>query len=58
MDQRSIGVFLHLKGLPAKAKDVHIDLVYVLGPDAIAYSTVVKYLGNNVILQNQPEADD
>jgi hypothetical protein len=44
MDQRSIAVFLHLKGLSAKAKDVHTELLQVVGPDAIAYSTVRKYI--------------
>jgi hypothetical protein len=51
-------VFLHLKGLSAKAKDVHTEFVQVPGSDTIAYSTVTKYLGNDVILQNEPEAAD
>jgi hypothetical protein len=58
MDQRSIVVFLHLKGLSAKAKDVDTELVQVLGSDAIAYSTVPNNLWNDVILENQPEAED
>jgi hypothetical protein len=58
MDQRSIAVFLHLKGLSAKAKDVHTEMIRVLGSDAIAYSTATKYLQNDVILQNELEAED
>jgi hypothetical protein len=58
MDQRSIVVFLHLKGLSAKAKDVHTKLVQVLESDIIAYSTVTKYMRNDIILQNEPEAED
>jgi hypothetical protein len=41
MDQRSIRLFLAMKGL--SAKDVHNELVAVLGPDAIAYSSVTSY---------------
>jgi hypothetical protein len=63
-------VFLHLKGLSAtatatakakakaKAKDVHTELVEVVGFDAVSYSNVTKYIRNNIILQNEPEADD
>jgi hypothetical protein len=58
MDQGSILVFLHLKRLSAKVKDVHTDLVQVLGPDAIRYSAMSKYVSNDVILQNEPEAGD
>jgi hypothetical protein len=58
MDQRSIVVFLHLKRLSAKAKDVHTELVQVLGYDSIAYSTVTKYAQNDVILENEPEVKD
>jgi hypothetical protein len=38
MDQRSIVLYLHLKGLSAYA--IHDDLVATLGPKAVAYSTV------------------
>jgi hypothetical protein len=58
MDQRSIFVFLHLKRLSAKAKDVHCELGQVLWSDAITYSTVTKYIRNDVILQNEPETED
>jgi hypothetical protein len=58
MDQRSIVVFLHLTRLSAKAKDVHTELVQVLGSDAIAYLTVTKDIQKDVILQNEPEAED
>jgi hypothetical protein len=56
MEQRSIVVFLRLKRL--SAKDVHTELSQVLESDAITYSTVTKYLRNNAILQNEPEAED
>jgi hypothetical protein len=56
MDQRSIVLFLCLKRL--SAKNVHTELVQVLGSDAIAYLTMTKYIWNNVILQNEPEAEN
>jgi hypothetical protein len=58
MDQRSIVVFLHLKGLSAKAKDVHTDFVQILGSDAIACSAATKDIRNFAILQNETEAED
>jgi hypothetical protein len=42
MDQRSIIMFLGMKGLSAIA--IHRELVDVLGSDAITYSAVPKYL--------------
>jgi hypothetical protein len=42
MDQRSTCLFLALKGLSARAVDN--KFVVILGADAIAYSTVTKYL--------------
>jgi hypothetical protein len=42
MDQRSIYLFLALKGLSARA--VYNELIVVLGLDAIAYSAATKYL--------------
>jgi hypothetical protein len=42
MDQRSISLFLAIKEPSAQA--IHNNLVTVLGPDAIAYSTVTKCL--------------
>jgi hypothetical protein len=42
MDQRSACLFLAMKG--PSARDVHNKLVAVLGPDAIAYSTVTSSL--------------
>jgi transposase len=41
MDQRSICLFLAMKGL--SAREVHDELVAVLGRGAIAYSTVTSY---------------
>lgn len=42
MDQKSICVFLHKKGL--SSEQVHSELVQVLGTEAVAYSTVTKYI--------------
>jgi hypothetical protein len=42
MEQGSICLFLAMKRL--SARDVHNELVAVLGPDAIAYSTVTNCL--------------
>jgi hypothetical protein len=42
MDQRSICLFLALKGLSAQAADN--ELTAVLSTDAITYSTATKYL--------------
>jgi hypothetical protein len=58
MDQRPIVVFLHLKSLSAKAKDVHMEHVEVLGSDAIASSAMTKHIQNHVIVQNKPEVED
>jgi hypothetical protein len=58
MDQGSNAMFLHLKGLSAKTRDVHTELAQVLGSDAPEYSTMTKYMRNDVILQNEPEAED
>jgi hypothetical protein len=41
MDQRSICLFLAMKGL--SAREVHSELVAVLGLDVIGYSTVTRY---------------
>jgi hypothetical protein len=42
MDQRSICLFLALKGLSTRAIDN--EFTAVLGADAIAYSTIARYL--------------
>jgi hypothetical protein len=57
MDQMPIGVFLYLKERPANVKDVRTECLHVLGSDAIVYPTVIKYLRNDIILQNEPEAE-
>jgi hypothetical protein len=55
MDQSSIVVFLHLKEL--SAKDLHTEIVEVLESEAMAYSTVTKYIRNDIILQSEAEAE-
>jgi hypothetical protein len=42
MDQRSTVLYLHLKGLSAHA--ILDDLMATLGPKAVAYNTVTRYL--------------
>jgi hypothetical protein len=42
MDQRSIVLYLNRKGWMTQV--IHYDLVATLGEEAIAYSTVAKYL--------------
>jgi hypothetical protein len=42
MDQRSVGLYLVLKGLSARA--THEDLVATLGADAVACSSVTRHL--------------
>jgi hypothetical protein len=57
VDQRPIIVFLHLRGVSAKAKDVRTELVDALSSDAIASSAVTKHIRNDIILQNEPEPE-
>jgi histone-lysine N-methyltransferase SETMAR len=56
MDQRSICLFLALKGLPARA--IHGEPGAVLGPDAVAYSTVTKSLWQRQLLCTLLEPPD
>jgi hypothetical protein len=42
MDQKSIVLYLHMKGMALDA--IYEDLVRLLGEDAIADSTVTKYV--------------
>jgi hypothetical protein len=42
MDQRSVVLFLSMKSF--SVRNIHDELVTVLGPDAIGYSTVTNYL--------------
>jgi hypothetical protein len=42
MNERSIVLYLHLKGLLTHA--IHDDIVATLVPNAVAYSTVARYL--------------
>jgi hypothetical protein len=42
MNQKSIVLYLRMKGMALDA--VHGDLVRMLGKDAVAYSTVTKYV--------------
>jgi hypothetical protein len=44
MDQKSIVLYLRMKGMALDA--IHDDLVYTLGKDVLAYSTVTKYVRN------------
>jgi hypothetical protein len=42
MDHKSIAIYLNRKGCMGRV--IHVDLVVTLGEEAIAYSTVMKYL--------------
>jgi hypothetical protein len=42
MDQKAIVLYLHIKGMSLDT--IHEDLVRVLGDNAVAYSTVTKYV--------------
>jgi hypothetical protein len=44
MDQKPIVLYLRMKGMALDA--IHDDLVRTLGKDAVAYSTVTKYVRN------------
>jgi hypothetical protein len=43
MTQRPIVAYLSLKGM--SAREIHDDIVATLGPDAVSYSSVTRYLG-------------
>jgi hypothetical protein len=42
MDQKAIVLYLHMRGMSLDAR--HEDLMRVLGENAVAYSTVTKYV--------------
>jgi hypothetical protein len=42
MDQKAIVLYLHMRGMSLDA--IREDLVHVLGENAVAYSTVTKYV--------------
>jgi hypothetical protein len=44
MDQKTIVLYLHMKGMGLDV--IHGDLVRTLGKEAVAYSTVTKYIQN------------
>jgi DNA-binding MarR family transcriptional regulator len=56
MDQRSICLFLTMKGL--SAREVHAELVAIVGLDAIAYSTVTKSVQQRQFPAIFPEPSD
>jgi hypothetical protein len=42
MTQRPIVAYLSLKGM--SAREIHDDIVATIGPDAVSYSLVTRYL--------------
>jgi hypothetical protein len=46
MDQQSIVLYLSKKGLSAVA--IHDDLLATLGPEAVSYPSVTRYLGEAI----------
>jgi hypothetical protein len=55
-DQRSICLFLAMKRLSAQA--IYNELVAVLGPDAVGYSTVTNYLSQRYFPSTLRETPD
>jgi hypothetical protein len=53
MTQRPIVVYLSLKGM--SAREIHDDIVAALGPDAVSYSSVTRYLREAQFPPSKPE---
>jgi hypothetical protein len=56
MDQRSIWLFLTMKGF--SAREIHNELVAVLGLDLIGSLTVIRYLRQRQLPASSPESSD
>jgi hypothetical protein len=55
MTQRSIVAHLSLKWM--SAREIHDDIVASLGPDAVSYSSVTRYLHDAQFPPSKPEPD-
>jgi hypothetical protein len=53
MTQRPIVAYLSLKGM--LAREIHDDIVATLGPDAVSYSSVTRYLREARFPPSKPE---
>jgi hypothetical protein len=53
MTQRPIVAYLLLKGM--SAREVHDDIVATLGPDAVSYSSVTRYIDEAQFPPSKPE---
>jgi hypothetical protein len=53
MTQRPIFAYLSLKGM--SAREIHDDIVVMLGPDAVLYSLVTRYLREARFPPSKPE---
>jgi hypothetical protein len=53
MTQRPIVANLSLKGM--SAREIHDDTVATLGPDAMSYSSVIRYLHEARFPRSKPE---
>jgi hypothetical protein len=53
MTQRPIAACLSLKGM--SVHEIHDDIVATLGPDAVSYSSVTRYLGETRFPPSKPE---
>jgi transposase len=53
MTQRPIWDYLSLKGM--SAREIHDDIVSTLGPDAVSYSSVTRYLREARFPTSKPE---
>jgi hypothetical protein len=54
MAQRPIVTYLSLKGI--SAREIHDDIVATLGPDAVSYSSVTRYLREPRFPSSKPES--
>jgi hypothetical protein len=55
MDQRSIVFYLARKELSAIA--VHCDLVAILGPEAVGYASITRYLHDVIFISSNSFAN-
>jgi hypothetical protein len=52
MTQRPIVAYLSLKGM--SAHEIHDDILATLGPDAVSYSSVTRYLSEARFALSKP----
>jgi transposase len=55
MTQRPIVTYLSLKGM--SAREIHDDILATLGPNAVSYSSVTRYLREAQFPPSKPEPE-